>query len=206
MLVSGDGGATWTTAACPAESVDGRVCEPPDRAGDLLYRGSDVSVDDGRTWQPMAITPPAEPEPDRPRLDGVVEDGSGGWLAAASLSVPSDVSYGFLLRSEDGLRWDQLRHPDPCRSDDIGRPNSSYSVPVRLGDGWLVAYSCLALSTPEIAELLVVPGAEGEPRPVEGSQRDDVAYGEPVALGDTIVVPERPEGGSEIVALSLVTP
>jgi hypothetical protein len=210
VLVSGDGGATWAASTCPTQDTDGGACRPPERAGDLLYRGNHVSVDGGRTWQPIAIAPPAEPDSLEPHIDGVVEEGDGGWLAAASVDVPSDVSYGFLLRSTDGVRWQQLLDPDPCRAEDIGRPNSSVSVPVRLGDRWLVAYSCLALSTPEVAELLAVPagatGAEGEPVPIDDSQRDDVSYGEPVGLGDTVVVPELAEGRSAIVGLSLVAP
>jgi hypothetical protein len=204
VLVSGDQGATWATAPCPAGDVNGAACTPPDRSGDLLYRRNEVSTDGGRTWQPIAVTPTVEPTPEDLDLDGVVEDGHGGWLAAASLGVPSDVTYGFLLRSDDGVRWEQLLAPDPCRSADTTRPNSSYSVPARLGDRWLVAYSCLALSTPEMAELYVA--RSGEPASIDGSERDDVSYGDPVSVGGAIVVPELTEGRSQIVALSVVTP
>ena len=201
VLESSDGGITWQPGLCPPEAVtaDGE-CILPETAGSLMLRDGQVSVDGGQAWQDPTIDPVPGSDPPAD-LEGVVELPGGGWLASAVGYETGDQSWGFLLRSDDGLRWRQLLAPDPCHNGAIGRPNSSVSQPVRLGERWLVAYSCDELISPLWSQLYVLSAAGTNPVEVPDSRRDAITYSESLVVGDVVVVPETTEGGTIGVVL-----
>jgi hypothetical protein len=187
LLTSGDDGTTWSAQPC------GHGCPRPVGPGDLLRRDGETSTDGGATWHRISVEPP--PPGDGPPALSTVVEVPGGWLAAASTSEAGDISYGQLLRSDDGRSWRQMLPPDPCDSADIGRPNSDVGDPTRFDGRWYVTYDCSTLMTPVFG--VIYTGGEGarEFTAIEATERDDVAFGHPVVDGDRLLVPEFDEEG-----------
>jgi hypothetical protein len=205
VLASDDGGATWRLAPCPddaAYSPEG--CQRPEAYGDLRVRKQiserQVSVDGGATWHDLVTDAPR----DDLRIRSVVELDAGGWLATATWDEASDTSEGYLLRSTDGLHWEHLRPASlpPCES---SRPNTGFTDPVAFGDGWLTAYHCRDLITPQLSEVFVLDADGTDVSPVPGTRRTVVEYRTAlVAEGEGVVVAER--DGSADVDIVRLTP
>ncbi len=204
LLVSADGGVTWSSEECPQDTacLDQAVGDLRFRARDSNGDGDgdgdgivdhDVSVDGG-PWQPVAVDPPL-PFPGASFGD-VVALPMGGWLATATWDELQDstTSQQALLRSDDGVHWAPADAPEPCalrpRERDaegffVPLPDVSVQTPVGFAGQGVVAYSC-----DDSAQLWAVPGDGTPPATVEGSAGDGVAYGSPVVAGDLLVVPE----------------
>jgi hypothetical protein len=194
VLTSHDDGATWSVADC------GPDCPEPVEAGDLLHRFGETSTDGGATWHGIVVEPPE-------LGDGVtltaVEEVPGGWLASAVSYDAGDMSYGLLLRSDDGRRWHQLLPPDPCAAADLGRPNSAVGNPVRFEDRWYVTYDCSALISPEFGVVYQGHSEGREFDPIEATERDRVVFGDPVVAGERLLIPEFDDDG-ELVAITTI--
>jgi hypothetical protein len=185
LVRSGDGGRTWSAAPC------GDGCPPRVGAGGLIVRYGETSVDGGATWRPIEVDPPPPPGSDDPPAILSVTSVPAGWLATASSSEPSDVSFGQLLRSSDGQAWRQMLPPDLCTGH--GRPNSRVGEPVAVGGRWYVTYGCSDLSAPRFG---VIYRSDDDARafePIESSRRDGLVFGGPMVAGDTLVLPEFDE-------------
>jgi hypothetical protein len=181
VLTSQDGGDSWSAAPCE------RDCLGPGQPGVPELQHGQVSTDGGATWHEIVIDPPSRGD-ENPRLSTPVEV-PGGWLASASDSEAGDIGYGMLLRSSDGRSWKQMI-PDPCGG---GRPNSSVSDPFRFQDRWYATYGCADLMFPESA-VLYDGGTDARSfEPVEGTERDAVAFGDPIHDGDRLLLPEFDE-------------
>jgi hypothetical protein len=191
VLTSDDDGSSWSAEPC------GPACPGPAEEGDLLHRSGKTSTDGGRTWQDIEIDP-APPGDDPTSLSAPIEV-DGGWLASASRSEVGDTSYGLLLRSEDGRSWRPMLPSDACH---VGRSNSYVSDPICFDDRWYVTYHCSNLSTPEFG-VVYAAGADGrEFEPVEGTEREDVGFGEPVVRDGRLILPEYDDDG--LVAITTI--
>ena len=195
LLTSSDDGSTWSAQPCD------RRCPYPVEAGDLASRSGEVSTDGRATWHEPVVDP--EAPGDGPTYLAAVAEVPGGWLASARRSDVGDISYGLLLRSGDGRSWRQMLPTDPCVGGDVGRPNSHVGAPIRLGGRWYVTYDCSNLSIP-VSSVVYASGAPaGAFEPVEGTERDGVAFAEPSVDGDRILVPELDDDG-ELVAVTTI--
>lgn len=178
VLTSHDQGLSWSAAPC------GHDCVDPARPGVPDVRDGEVSTDGGATWHEIEIDPPPRGD-DGPYLSTPVEV-PGGWLASGTTYDVGDVMYGMLLRSSDGRSWRQML-PDPCAG---GRPNSDVSRPFRFRDRWYVTYRCADLMIPDSA-VLYDGGTDARSfDPVDGTERDDVSFGDPILDGDRLLLPE----------------
>jgi hypothetical protein len=189
VLVSADDGASWQAASCPLVPVDdsGRWCQAPLTASGLQVREAWVSVDDGQTWQLPDIEPAPEwAEPEEVAFESVVELSGGGWLATAGAATAGDTTYGFLLRSDDGVRWTQLLGADLC---DYGRENVSLTPLIPWGDSWLTAYSCADLTSFVWTEAYSVDARGEDATPVAGTCRDRVSFLDPVPFDGRVLLP-----------------
>ncbi len=209
-LTSGDDGATWTAGPCDAG------CPYPVQAGELASRSGQVSTDGGETWHEVEtdpLPPSGSPSPssdiptpssDDPTFLSSVHEVPGGWLASAHRPIfTSEIAYGALLLSDDGRSWRQLLPADPCAGGGAGIPNSHVGAPTRFGGRWYVPYDCSDLETPLFG--VVYAGSEDgrEFAPVEASEREAVALGDPVVDGDRLLVPEY-DDEEELVALTTI--
>jgi BNR/Asp-box repeat len=178
VLTSHDGGGSWSATPCE------RDCLEPVQPGVPEVQDGQVTTDGGATWHEILVDPP--PRGDEGPYLSTPAEVTGGWLASASSSDVGDVSYGMLLRSNDGRLWRQML-PDPCAA---GRPNSDVSVPFRFQDRWYVTYGCADLMSPESA-VLYDGGTDARSfEPVEGTERDNVTFGDPIHDGDRVLLPE----------------
>jgi hypothetical protein len=91
---------------------------------------------------------------------------------------------------------------DACVSADIGRPNSGVGEPTRFDDRWYVTYDCSDLSTPEFGVIYAGGADAREFEPIEATERNGVAFGDPIVAGDRLVVPEF--GDDELVAITTI--
>jgi len=196
---SPDGGVTWQESGSCSDAATEEPCPPAETVGSLCQRGDEVSFDQGSTWQQITIEPPLDTA-ETPSLHSTVELVGGGWLSMASITEAGDVSYEYLLQSDDGLTWQQVL-PEPCHDVDITRPNSELSGPAPLGDRWVVEASCSDLSDLVRSELYLV-SADGDD-PVELSEHalDDGIYGGPLAIDGAVVVGAYIDGNQEIIRL-----
>ena len=135
-LRSTDGGRTWTTSPCGTEPV--YTCGGTGiTARGLLVRGNRSSTDEGRTWQPVAVTPaPGDRCPELVFRSVTAVD--GGWVADASFDYAGGPSDQVLLRSTDGASW-TYSTPGRCPSPDD--TNSTYSPLARYDGRWWTAKS-----------------------------------------------------------------
>lgn len=194
ILTSGDDGSTWSAGSC------GLGCPDPIEAGDLIHRFGETSTDGGATWHQVEVDP--SPPGDGSTSLSTLTEVPGGWLGSASRSDVGDVSYGMLLRSDDGRSWRQMLPPDPCVSADVGRPNSSVGDPTRFDGRWYVTYDCSELSTPEFGVIYDGGADAREFEPIEAAERDGVAFGDPVVEADRLLIPEF--GDDELVAITTI--
>lgn len=184
LLTSTDG-TEWVGAPC-----EDTGCISFD-AGDALVHDDTFSIDGGAVFERFRLEPEPPKEQDVPRLQQARDAGDGRWLATASSYVPSDVEFGYLAsRAGTGGAWHQLRVGDACGRVVETRPNSSYSLPVPVGDRWLATYSCVDLNTPVDAILVAGRAADDSWSAVAGSRRAHVSYGQPLEVdADTVLVP-----------------
>ncbi|MEJ7583127.1 MAG: sialidase family protein [Acidimicrobiales bacterium] len=196
VLVSRDQGDTWAARTC------GATCSERLEAGSLRARGPMTSTERG-PWRPISVDPaPPEGSDDPPSIDTLTAV-PGGWLATATSPVPSDVSYGQLLRSVDGRRWRQALPADPCVTLGESRPNSAVGTPTRFDDAWFVTYSCAALSTPVVAMVYSSDASAKIFAPVRETRRRRVSYADPVLMDDLLLIPESDDDEDRL--LSAVT-
>jgi photosystem II stability/assembly factor-like uncharacterized protein len=187
-LASRDGERTWALRQCSP-----RPCPRILTAGRLATRGTNVSLDGGRTWSKATFLPSeASSEPPSHFLD-LIELDAGGWLATGWLPG-SDSGLGYLLRSDDGRTWQRLLAPDPCVELGGSRPNSEFTRPVLFGDRWYVAYNCSSLVEPLESQIFASDISARHFVPVTGTRRRGPSFGQPVLLDDRLLIPE--EGGS----------
>jgi hypothetical protein len=194
ILTSGEEGSTWSAEPC------GLGCPDPIEAGDVIHRFGETSTDGGVTWHQVDVDP--SPPGDGPVYLSTMTEVPGGWLASASRYDVGDVSYGMLLRSDDGRSWHQMLPPDPCVSADVGRPNSRVRDPIRFDGRWYVTYDCTDLSTPEFGVIYAGDAEAREFEPIEATERNGVAFGDPVVEDDHLLIPEF--GEDELVAITTI--
>lgn len=189
VLTSDDEGGSWSSAPCERECLD------PAEPGEPEVEDGRVTTDGGATWHEIVVDPPPRGD-EGPYLSRPVEV-PGGWLASASSSEASDIDYGMLLRSDDGRSWRQLV-PDPCEA---GRTNSDVGEPFRFQGRWHATYGCGGLMTNESA-VLYDGGTDARSfEPVDGTERENVAFGDPIEVGDRLLLPEYDEDG-QLVAFT----
>jgi hypothetical protein len=197
VLASDDGGATWRYGACPDEAatVDGR-CVRPEVHGELWVRDREVSLDAGRTWQ----EPVVDVDLSDPLMFGsVVELPDGGWVATGSTDDTDDEDQGYVLRSRDGLRWEELR-PGACEG---GLQSSGFTGLVPFGDGWLTAGRCDDGDDRVRSEVYAVGPDANRLEAVPDTLREDRSYSSAtVVAGDVVLLVENPDGPSEILRIS----
>lgn len=209
VLVSDDDGQSWRVGSCPEGSaVDTDECQRVSDSGSLEVGPRGVSVAGGEWRTPVLEPPPAEGDPQDFGFEEVIELPGRGWLVATSIFLNQEENFGVLARSDDGVTWQQLFADDPCMEDDL---DPEFSQPVRLGTGWLVVHSCLADGT-EVgrdlvwADLYVLDGAATEPVLLADTRQEDRRYGQPVAVGDVVLVPvyeeDTADGFTEFVRLT----
>ena len=184
-LVSGDGGASWQAGGCPLDRAGPEAgCSFPDAFAGLWFSGLEVSLDEGATWQPLVV----DPAFDKPTsMYQAVERPSGGWLGVGGhIESPGINRYTYILRSDDGVHWDVVLD-DRC--DDLGVDEgimSTFSLPVALGDKWVVVHSCGGARS----ELYLLDEDGTNPRKVLTSDVPGLELAQPLAAGDTVIVPE----------------
>lgn len=197
-MVSEDDGRSWVAADCPSGPLPAfHSCQAPPQHEGIRFDMLEPDVAEFHD------------EENRLRVQGLVELPGGGWLAAVSTDEPGDASFGFLLRSGDGTRWQTVLPSERCEPDGegTGGPSSSFTTPLRFGDGWLVAYSC-GDEVRTMESRLYVLDADGM-RPVEvdgASLPPNFNYLPPVAVGpDGVVVAlgrnSDPDGHATVVRL-----
>lgn len=179
-MASEDEGRSWVASDCPSGPVPAsHSCQAPAEHEGIRF---DVLEPDVAEFHD---------EENRLRVIGVVELPGGGWLAAVSTDEPGDTSFGFLLRSGDGTRWRTVLPSARCEpdGDGAGGPSSSFTTPLRFGDGWLVAYSCGDEAKTTESRLYVLDADGMRPVEVDGtSLPPNVNYLPPVAVGSDGVV------------------
>jgi hypothetical protein len=196
VIRSDDDGATWEIVDCawpPPTRAPG--CRQVQRAGRLWVSPDKtaVSLDEGRTW--------VEPELPGIELDGddnfdPVQRSDGGWLAVASEVEHAESEYerttqNFLLRSDDGIRWERVFYHDTRCSDHL--PFEWISTPVPFGRGWVVAHVCGTpvedASDGPLSQLLVLSADGRQVTPIAHTLESETLYGQPILVGgDTVVV------------------
>jgi hypothetical protein len=137
----------------------------------------------------------------RPDVVGGVAVVSGRAVGESlGMAVPVGAAdSGHLIRSADGLDWDQLAPTTPC---DVDLPAHGFSPLVPLGDGWVTTYNCVDMGEPHVAEAYAVDAA-GEVSGVPGTRRDDASYGGVARVGDAVVVmASRADGSVDAVRLT----
>lgn len=193
----------WQTIDCPPEATvelhNGPGCIPPvPMGGGLWLRLNAASLDEGRTWAPIVVTPD-------PRSDDVpsvasaapLADGAG-WLATVAIErrlqdVPQDLE--LLVRSVDGLTWETLL-ADPCTEAGERTASAFFSGPTRLGDSWLVSSTCLDNSEVPLRSVLYLVGPDGtDPQVIAEAPAGD-SLGAGIAVGDTVVMPYATDDGT----------
>ena len=194
ILTSDDDGSTWTAEPCDLG------CPDPRDAGGLIRRLGETSTDGGATWHQVEVDP--SPPGDGPPSLSTVTEVPGGWLASASTYDVGDLSYGLLLRSDDGRSWRQMLPRDPCVSADIGRPNSSVGDPTRFDRRWYVTYDCSDLSTTDFGVIYSGSPDARDFEPIEATERDGVAFGDLIVAGNRLIIPEF--GDDELVAITTI--
>lgn len=195
VLASEDGGSTWSAQPC------GPDCPDPSQAGDLLHRYGETSTDGGATWDPIELEP-SSPD-DGPTSLAAVHQVPGGWLASAWLET-DEVSYGSLLRSDDGRTWRSLLPPDWCadRIDAETPVAESVSDPVRFDGHWYVTFSCEERPTAELGVVYVGDEDGREFEAIVATRRDSSTLGDPVVDHDRLLVPEYDE--ATLVAITTI--
>jgi hypothetical protein len=105
--------------------------------------------------------------------------------------VPSDVSFGYLAAKAPGEdTWRQLVDHDACEDKVQTRPNSSFSLPVRLGQRWFATSTCINLIDPVDAVLVGGRASDSNFEPIAGTRRRHVGFVQPVVVDGRLVVPE----------------
>lgn len=220
VLLSDDRGATWQVADCPAESLQqvgtGFACWNLMGAGGLWAQrfAGEVSLDEGQTWQRPALEPERPDLTDFPKIESLVALSGGGWLAtfladvddcpSFTLSGPSSC-VGDVARSDDGVHWEATMDlTDSCHADaSLDEPNSLFTAPVPFGDGWLVVYTCADGIEPRWSEAYALDADGRNPRLVRDIDRGGASFGQPVAVGDGIVLPRIDPDGTSATLLQL---
>jgi hypothetical protein len=218
VLESHDDGRSWQIGSCPDESEHEGDCEPVSDAGSLEVGPRGVSTHDGDWQEPVLDRSPAREDQGNLSVDRAFEIPGGGWLANAN--DPGNENYGdVLVRSDDGVTWQQLLVEDPCLDDDL---DPSFDPPVRLGSGWLVEHTCWrpgGIAGADInwarSDLYVLDGAATRPVRLPGTQWEadhnisgieDDGYGPAVVAGDVVLVPvpydHTADGFTEIVRIT----
>lgn len=185
VLVSDDSGATWQPGPCPPEWTWSEAgCSLPSAFDGLWFDGSKVSLDQGTTWQLLVVDPAID---DTTSIYHATALPSGGWLGVGGhIEGPGVNRYTYLLRSDDGIRWN-VALDDRC--DDQGPTeniNSTFSSPVALGDRWIVTHNCEGVRS----ELYLLDPDGTNPQEVLTSDVRDLVLGPPLTIGDTVIVPE----------------
>lgn len=192
MVVSSDGGASWQQVGCPAESIPSGIsfaCFGLTAGGRGLWlRNHEVSVDEGRTWHAVTITP--DPGVTAvPRIRAAVALEGRGWLGVADLLLPGNVPRSVVVRSSDGVTWEAVT-PDPCADADVDEAQSSFSPPVPLGDRFLVAGTCSHVTAARRSQLHLLDGDGTHLDLLAGLDTPGLSFGQPAVSGTTVVVPE----------------
>jgi hypothetical protein len=197
VLASDDGGATWRYDACPGPAAtDDGGCTNPEVHGDLWVRDGEVSVDAGRTWQQPVVEGDVG---DGLMFGSVVELPDGGWVATGRTADAGDEDRGHVVRSADGLRWEEL-HAGACEDDPQG---SSFTGLVPFDDGWLTAYDCSDSGERVRSEVYRVGPDATRLEAVPDTLRDGWSYASPtVVAGGVLLLADRADGPSEIVRIS----
>lgn len=191
-LASGDNGASWQPIGCPPEwSWNDDDCTPPPAVAGLWLRASQVSLDEGTTWQPFAVEP-ATPSPTQ--VETAVALPAGGWLGLGSHSSPGLNRFGSVLRSDDGVRWQEVL-ADPCSDITDERVESVFGSPVALGDRWLVTHTCFLGWQPQRSGLYLLDQDGGNPDAVASVDEPGLYFGRPTTVDDTVIVPELDTAG-----------
>jgi len=197
-LTSPDDGATWVISPCPVDTVG---CTAPGtgavqaRAAEDVFSTPEVSNDGGATWHPFELDD-ATPSLSFPMLGGIVELPTGGWLARFTGEPDSTTSFSFLVRSDDGLRWQRVDGPAACderddEPDDAVLPDASASDAFAIGETLLVEYTCEGAS-----EIRTVSPDGTRTTPVEGTGRTGTIYGQRAGTDDVVVLPEQGDDGA----------
>ena len=109
-----------------------------------------MSTDGGRTWRRW-IHPSIHGYP--LYVTGVVHGGDG-YVMTANLYTEGDSTYGYLLASDDGVRWHSVA-PDPCiRLASGDRPNGTFAPPVEFDGAWWTIYHCGGIGSAYTTRLL----------------------------------------------------
>jgi hypothetical protein len=154
----------------------------------LWVRLHEVSLDAGQTWRTVSLAP--DPGVNTTMISNAVALPGGGWLGSIHVILTAgDPFVDYLVRSTDGVRWERVVS-DPC--DKAEGAGSSVSEPQPIGDRWLVAYTCTVegIDKPVRSQLYVLDRDATQARLLATVEQTGSSFGAPVAVRDTVVVPE----------------
>ena len=187
-LVSDDG-ASWQLIGCPPEWT-GSECTPPQIVDGLWLNRTEVSLDDGATWQPIVATPTAADPGSAPnRILTAVARPGGGWLGVGFHTEAGLTKLWSVTRSDDGVVWETVLG-DRCGSPALEAVESVYDEPVAFGDGWLVTHTCFLAWRPQRSEIHLLDQAGSNPRLVATTDAPDLYFARPVTVDGAVVVAE----------------
>jgi hypothetical protein len=205
-LVTG-GGTSWQLADCPPGWRAGdHSCSPQPSFGDGLWLssgGTQVSMDEGASWQPIVVTPDttdttagtggADLSPSK--VLSTVTSPSGGWLGVGYRDERDLNRYWSIVRSADGVLWETVLQ-DPCRGIGSTAVEAFYGHPVPFGDDWLVVHTCFRSWWPQRSELYLLDQDGSNPRRVASTDTPGLYFAQPDDVDGAVVVPELDLAGT----------
>ena len=185
LVSTTDQGASWKQDELCGDTRTGR-CNHTFRAGRLLARGLETSLDSGAHWVRAALDGSFEKAIE---FTSVAEVGTGGWLGAIrGFSGGGGGPLAWIVRSPDGVHWKPLLGAGldgcPTMPADTDVPSNVATEPVRVGRRWLVSFSC---PTKPVRWYAADEDAQAF-RVLEELGRSEWAT-QPLHLGDTVLAP-----------------
>lgn len=197
LIVSSDDGAKWSTEACTQDE-----CVAPRIAGDLWIRSwsrQEWSLDGGASWHRVP-----DIEGDSVMIRSAVALAAGGWFATGARGDQDNEEriIAELIRSDDGRAWERVVAV-LCPDDKVTFGGET-SDPVEIGDLWIVTATCFPSTGNQSVSDAYALRADGRTlQTVPGAEVSGRGLGQPVALGDQVVVPVSDRDG--IVAFEVIT-